>query len=185
MVGHNNARVRVPLVAVLALLSIIVAGCGGATRVDPTASSSSASAAADAPVLTTASGPLGTYLVDGSGRSVYMYDADPEGGSECYQACTSAWPPLPGNTTAGSGVDAKDLTNSSRTDGINQAVYNEHSLYYYSKDTAAGETSGQGFVLTGGGIFYLLGPDGTPIKTAAAGSSGAASSATATSSSGG
>jgi predicted lipoprotein with Yx(FWY)xxD motif len=185
MVGEKNVRVRVRFVGLLAILAVLVAGCGGATRVDPTASASSASAAADAPVLTTTSGPLGTYLVDGSGRAVYLYDADPEGGSECYQACTSAWPPVPGNATAGSGLDAKDLTSSARTDGINQAVYNEHSLYYYSKDTAAGETSGQGFVLTGGGIFYLLGPDGTPIETAAAGSSGAASSAPATSSSGG
>jgi predicted lipoprotein with Yx(FWY)xxD motif len=183
MVGEKNARVQ--LAGVLAVLAIFVAGCGGATRVDPTASASSASAAADAPELTTTTGPLGTDLVDGTGRAVYMYDADPEGGSECYQACTSAWPPLPGNATAGSGLDAKDLTSSARTDGTNQAVYDQHSLYYYSKDTAAGQTNGQGLVLTGGGIFYLLAPDGTPITTGAAGSSGASTSAAATASSGG
>jgi len=183
MVGEKSVRVR--LAGALAVLAIFAAGCGGATRVDPTASASSASAAADAPVLTTTTGPLGTYLVDGTGRAVYMYDADPEGGSECYQACISAWPPLPGNATAGSGLDAQDLTSSARTDGTNQAVYDQHSLYYYSKDTAAGQTTGQGVVLTGGGIFYLLDPDGTPITTGAAGSSGASSSAAATASSGG
>jgi len=185
MVGDKNVRVRVRLAGLLALVAVMAAGCGGATRVDPTASASSASAAADAPVLTTTTDPLGTYLVDGTGRSVYMYDADPEGGSECYQGCTSAWPPLPGTATAGSGVDSKDLTSSTRTDGVLQAVYDQHSLYYYSQDTAAGETKGQGFVLTGGGIFYLLGPDGTPITTTATGSSGAASSTAATATSGG
>ena len=174
MVGDNKVHVRVRFAVVLAALAIIVAGCGGATRVDPTVASASASAAADAPVLTTTTGPLGTYLVDGTGRAIYLYDADPEGGSECYDACATAWPPLPGTATAGSGVDSKNLTSSTRTDGIVQAVYDQHSLYYYSKDTAAGETSGQGFVLTGGGIFYLVAPDGTAIKTAPTGSSGAA-----------
>jgi predicted lipoprotein with Yx(FWY)xxD motif len=182
MVGDNRVSIR--LTAVLAVLAITTAACGGATKVDPTASSASAAAAASAPVLTTTSGPLGTYLVDGTGRALYLYDADPEGGSECYQACATAWPPLPGTATAGSGVTAKDLSSSTRTDGIVQAVYDQHSLYYYSKDTAAGETSGQGFVLTGGGIFYLVAPAGTPITTGT-GASGAASSAAATSSSGG
>ncbi|MET0864769.1 MAG: hypothetical protein ABWZ98_10580 [Nakamurella sp.] len=184
MLGDKNVRVRVRLAGVLAVLAITTVACGGATRVDPTASASSASAAADAPQLTTTSGPLGTYLVDGTGRAIYLYDADPEGGSECYEACATAWPPVPGSATAGDGITAKDLTSSTRTDNIQQAVYAEHALYYYSKDTAAGETTGQGFVLTGGGIFYLVAPDGTPITTAAAGASGS-SSATATSSSGG
>ena len=182
MVGDKNVRVR--LAGVLAILAIAVTACGGATRVDTTASSSSASAAADAPVVTTTSGPLGTYLVDGTGRALYLYDADPEGGSECYQACATAWPPLAGTATAGNGIDAKDLTSSTRTDGIVQAVYDEHSLYYYSKDTAAGQTTGQGFVIPGGGIFYLVAPGGTEITTGA-GESGGASSGAATSSSAG
>lgn len=183
MVDAKFSRSRVRLAGALAVLAIAAAAYGGATRVDPSASVSSASAAADAPtVTTTSSGPLGTYLVDGTGRALYVYDADPEGGSACYDACAIAWPPLPGSATAGNGITAKDLTSSTRTDGIVQAVYDQHSLYYYSKDTAAGETTGQGFVLTGGGSFYLVAPDGTPITTDAAGSSG---TATTTKSSGG
>lgn len=170
MVGDRKLRSRLTLACLLAVLTMTATACAGADKTDPTASS-----AAPAVVITTATGPFGTYLVNGTGRAVYMYDADPEGGSECYDSCAAQWPPVPA-ATAGSGVTASDLTSSTRSDDTVQAVYDNHALYYYSGDTAAGQTSGQAFDLAGGGIFYLLTPGGSPLSSAPTPSSGAAPS---------
>lgn len=173
MVGARKLRSSLTLTCALLALTV-TAGCGGADKVDPTVSTSSGSGSA-ALEITTASGPLGTYLVDSAGRAVYMYDADPEGGSECYDSCADQWPPVP-QATAGSGIEDRELTSSTRTDDTVQAVYNDHALYYFSDDTSVGQTSGQAFDLAGGGIFYLLDADGSPITTKASGTSGAPAS---------
>lgn len=171
MVGHTKTRSHLTLFCALTVLALTTAACGGADKVDPTPTS----AAAPAVQITTATGALGTYLVDGAGRTVYMYDADPEGGSECYDSCAEQWPPVP-LATAGSGVTAGDITSSTRTDSTVQAVYAEHALYYFSGDTAPGQTSGQAFDLTGGGFFYLVEPNGAPITSAPAAPSGTSTS---------
>src|SRR5258708_11991851 len=37
--------------------------------------------------------PLGQILVDGSGRTLYLFEADRSHKSSCYRACASGWPP--------------------------------------------------------------------------------------------
>ena len=37
---------------------------------------------------------LGKILVDGSGRTLYLFEADKEGSSTCYDRCAQVWPPL-------------------------------------------------------------------------------------------
>jgi predicted lipoprotein with Yx(FWY)xxD motif len=114
----------------------------------------------------TTSGALGVYLVDGDGKTLYMYDPDEAapGTSTCYDACATAWPPLLTNgaaTTTGTAT-AAELSTITRTDGSTQVVYGAYPLYYYAKDTAAGQTTGQAV----GGVWWVIGADGVPIKTA-------------------
>ena len=185
----GDSKSRFTLAAALSALAITLAACGSSS---PTAAGPgpTPSAGSPAPVqISTTTGPLGTYLVDGTGRSLYLYDADPQGGSQCYNACASQWPAVPGPAEAGTDVTARDLTSATRTDGIVQAVYNEHALYYFVDDLEAGQTAGQAYFLTGGGYFYLVAPDGSAIETtgaaSASASSGAVTSSSAVTSSGG
>ena len=114
----------------------------------------------------TASGALGVYLVDGDGKTLYMYDPDAAapGTSTCYDACATAWPPLltSGAATATGTAAADKLSTITRTDGSTQVVYGDYPLYHYAKDTAAGQTTGQSV----GGVWWVVGADGVPIKTA-------------------
>ena len=123
------------------------------------------STAAAAPTVKTTTGALGTYLVNGDGRTLYMFTPDTAGASTCYDNCADAWPPLLGTATAGAGADGSLLSTVARTDGTTQVVYGKYPLYYFDKDTAAGDTKGQGV----GTKWYVVGADGEEITTAAAG----------------
>lgn len=101
---------------------------------------------------------LGSVLVDANGRTLYLYTPDTGGTSTCYGQCATTWPPLTtgGAPVAGSGVDASLLGTTTRTDGSVQVTYAGHPLYYFARDSAAGQTNGEGF----GGIWYAVTPAG-------------------------
>ena len=141
---------------------------GQATTANPSVAStggSSPSAPSGPAVVMTKTGSAGTYLTDGSGKSLYLFAADTGGKSVCTGACAAAWPPLTtkGNPTAGSGATASMLTTITRSDGTTQVVYNGHPLYYYAADTAAGQTNGQGLNQFGG-LWWLVSPAGAAIQ---------------------
>jgi predicted lipoprotein with Yx(FWY)xxD motif len=115
---------------------------------------------------------MGTYLTDGTGRTLYLFAADTAGKSNCSGACASFWPPLKGSATAMSGAQASMLGTITRSDGSKQVSYDGHPLYYFKEDTKAGQTTGQGFD-NFGGKWWLVAPSGQPIT----GSHGASSSA--------
>jgi predicted lipoprotein with Yx(FWY)xxD motif len=118
-------------------------------------------------VVATTTGPLGTYLVDGQGRTLYLFESDANGTSSCTGGCVTTWPPLisTGKPTAGAGADPGKLITITRPDGTKQVVYGTSPLYTYHQDTAAGQTNGQG----SGGKWWVVGVDGKPIKTAGPG----------------
>jgi len=156
--------------------ALLLAGCGSTSptaRSTPTGSDTAASAGAQ---VSTASGSLGVILVDGQGRTLYMFNADPEGTSGCYNACATAWPPLAtaGTPTAAGEADQKELSTSTRTDGTTQVLYAGHPLYTYAQDAAPGLTTGQGLTQQGG-TWWVIGIDGDPINTSAAASATATS----------
>ena len=127
---------------------------------------SSAIAGATGPaVVGTATGALGTFLVDGKGMTLYMYVPDTAGVSTCYDKCAVAWPPqlTTGAPTASGGADKSKLSTTARTDGATQVKYGDWPLYYWVKDTAPGDTTGQGVQ----DVWYVVGVDGQPIKTPA------------------
>jgi predicted lipoprotein with Yx(FWY)xxD motif len=166
----------VRIAAPLAAGALLAAGCSGSTA--PSASGGGG-AAAGSVAVDARTGPDGTYLTDGSGRTLYLFLADKSGASTCSGACATAWPPLTttSKASAGGGVTASDLGTVTRSDGTKQVTYNGHPLYYFARDTSAGRADGQG--LTGfGAAWWIVSPVGMAITMpgagAGAGSSGPA-----------
>jgi predicted lipoprotein with Yx(FWY)xxD motif len=109
-------------------------------------------------------GTFGEALVDGEGRSLYLFTNDTQnsGTSSCEGECLVNWPPLltDGDPVAGEGVDEAMLGTITLPDGTTQVTYNGWPLYYYIDDTAAGDTNGQGV----GGVWFLVTPAGEMIE---------------------
>jgi predicted lipoprotein with Yx(FWY)xxD motif len=103
--------------------------------------------------------PLGSFLVDSLGMTLYIFTNDTPGTSTCYSTCATFWPPLltNGMPVAGAGVTDSLLGTTTRTDGSVQVTYNGWPLYYFSKDKAVGDTMGEGVQ----SIWYVMNPDGT------------------------
>ena len=109
---------------------------------------------------------LGSFLVDDKGMTLYLFTKDTPNTSNCYDKCATAWPPLltTGNASAGEGVDASLLGTTTRTDGSIQVTYNGWPLYYYEKDKAAGDVTGQNV----GDVWFVVSPAGEQVGSEAA-----------------
>ncbi|MFF2246365.1 hypothetical protein ACFVTM_19570 [Arthrobacter sp. NPDC058130] len=161
-------------------LAALLSGCGGgATTTTPTSaapatsaastptesSAASSSAPASAADLTVAESKAGQIVVGGKGLSVYYFTKDTKdsGTSACTGECLVAWPPVTSTTATPTveGVTGKVGTIQT-TDGKMQITINGMPIYYYAKDQAAGDITGQGV----GGVWYLVAPSGEMIKTA-------------------
>jgi len=105
---------------------------------------------------------LGKILADGDGHTLYIYTKDTKDTSNCYDKCEVAWPPLlqTDKPTLGDGADASLLGATQRKDGTMQVTYSGMPLYYFFKDHAAGDVTGQGV----GNVWYVLSPDGKIVK---------------------
>jgi predicted lipoprotein with Yx(FWY)xxD motif len=164
----------------LGIAALLVAGCASkqssSSAATPSAPAASAAPAAGASAagptaqatVATKTGPLGAYLTDASGNTLYLYTPDTSPTSTCYGQCIANWPALltNGAPQAGTGATATLLGTSPRTDGSSQVTYKGHPLYYFKGDKAAGDTSGQGKA----GTWFLVSPAGTQIGAAAASS---------------
>ena len=128
------------------------------------AESPSESAAAGGPTVNLGDTSLGSVLVDGAGKTLYIFtpDAASAGKSVCNGECATAWPPLLGDAapTLGTGLEADDFTTITRDDGATQIAFYGMPLYYFAADAAAGDVKGQGL----NDKWYVVGADGTPIK---------------------
>lgn len=114
-------------------------------------------------VVNATTSPLGSILIDRNGWTVYMYTKDTTNTSQCYDDCAQKWPPLltVGNPVAGPGLNHLLIGTTTRSDGSTQVTYKKYPLYYWYKDTRAGDTLGQGV----GNVWYMVSVTGTPIKT--------------------
>jgi predicted lipoprotein with Yx(FWY)xxD motif len=88
------------------------------------------------------------YLVDPLGFSLYRFDKDSQGKSTCYAECAQNWPPLLASATEvkaglGKAADA-GFALLQRQDGQYQWSYRGHPLYRWVKDSAPGQSSGDG-----------------------------------------
>jgi predicted lipoprotein with Yx(FWY)xxD motif len=167
MTRFRTAVLAAAVLATGSLLSACGSSGGGGSAATP-AAGATAAGSAGALTITTASGPNGTYLTDGSGRALYLWVADKGDRSTCSGACASAWPPLTADgapATAGS-ADASDVSTVARSDGSMQVTYAGHPLYYFAGDSGTA-TSGQGS--NGfGAKWWLVSPSGTAITGTAA-----------------
>lgn len=95
------------------------------------AKSQGPAAAMNPSAVRTNDSPLGTVLVDGSGRTLYLFTADGKNTNsmDCDAACLKLWPPMEGKPKAGGGVDA-GLIGTTDDAGRAQVTYAGHPLYY-------------------------------------------------------
>jgi predicted lipoprotein with Yx(FWY)xxD motif len=101
---------------------------------------------------------LGSILVDGKGRTLYVFDLDSGiDASACGAGCASTWPALKAKKPkAGTGVNASLL----EAGASGHVAFNGHLLYRYAGDSARGDTNGDGI----GGVWHVIGEDGNPIS---------------------
>lgn len=172
----NRARVLTPaalLVLVAAVVALFVATSGGSTK----AAQSAASGASAISVKQTALGPT---LVDGSGRTLYLFEGDRPNVSTLSAAGRGVWPPVTSatNPQASNGAAAASIGTIA---GTRQVTYNGHPLYYFVGDQRPGQTAGQG-LNEFGALWYVLSPNGNAVvsaaKSAPAGGGGSSSAGT-------
>lgn len=118
----------------------------------------SGDAASDATV-STADTDLGEVLTGPDGLTLYLFQPDAQGESTCTGSCEANWPPVPGDVTAGEGVDASLLGTVERADGSVQATYDGWPLYTFVGDAGPGDVNGQGV----SDVWFAVAPDGSPI----------------------
>jgi predicted lipoprotein with Yx(FWY)xxD motif len=150
----------------------LLAGCGdddssvsitGTSEPPETTSArptSTTSAAQGAVSLAVGSTTLGSVVTDGAGRTLYVFENDPPGISNCTGACLTTWPryvPEPGAKPQG--VEPR-LAGTINTDGGQQATLAGRPLYYYVGDRAPGDTNGQGI----GGRWFAIRADGEQVS---------------------
>jgi predicted lipoprotein with Yx(FWY)xxD motif len=80
-------------------------------------------------------------LTDANGMTLYTYDKDTAGVSNCYDKCAVNWPPL---MAAADAAAEGDFTIVDRTDGTKMWAYKGMPLYLWVKDTKPGDTTGDG-----------------------------------------
>ena len=173
---RRSGRLHRPLMALVALaaVGVLAAGCGsngsGSGGMGGYGSSGTAPASGGASSVATVSATstsLGTILVDGSGRTLYLFEKDQSDQSACTGACATAWPvdQTSGTPKAGSGVKASMLGTIKRGDNTTQVTYNQHPLYYYQGDSGAGQQNGQG-VDAFGAKWFVVNPAGGAVTGA-------------------
>ena len=170
---RRSGLLRRPLVALVALaaVGVLAAGCGsngsGSGGVGGYGSSGTTPAsggASSVAMVSATSTNLGMILVDGGGRTLYLFEKDQSNQSACAGACVAAWPVDQSSATpkAGSGVTASMLGTIKRSDGSTQVTYNKHPLYYFQGDSGAGQHNGQG-VDAFGAKWYAVTPAGGAV----------------------
>lgn len=115
-------------------LAALIAGAGSAIAAEP------------AKVAETANGKIYT---DDKGMSLYTFDKDEAGKSNCYDKCAVNWPPF---MAAADAAAEGEWTLVERKDGSKMWAYEGKPLYLYIKDEKAGDTTGDGV----GGAWHLV-----------------------------
>ncbi len=141
----------------------------------PTAAASPSTAAAGGSGLALAemNTSLGTFLTGKNGMTLYFFTKDTPDKSTCTGQCATFWPPLtvPAGTTVTGPADATMAFGTiTDADGSTQVTYNHLPLYYFAKDTKAGDTTGQGVQ----GVWFVASVSGSVSSAAPAGGAGGA-----------
>ena len=176
----NHAR----LPALVLAAGLVLAACGDDSTTGTAAATTAAPTTAGGPVVggqgydygppaddgdsgaatvsVATDGELGDHLVDGDGRTLYLFEKDQGTTTACTGGCPDNWPPLvtAGPPIAADGIDATALSTS--PDGIEpgQVTYHDHLLYLFAGDTQPGDTNGIGIP-----SWYAVAPSGDAIDS--------------------
>jgi predicted lipoprotein with Yx(FWY)xxD motif len=90
-------------------------------------------------------------LTDADGRSLYTFDKDQPGKSECTLLCALAWPPFEAPAGAKASGPWSVVT---RPTGVTQWAYNGSPLYTYHFDSKPGDIHGDGAE----GVWHIAKP---------------------------
>ena len=126
-------------------------------------SSDAAKPAATSSLITTRTTSAGEILIDGRGRTVYLFAQD-TGSPTCAGTCASYWPPVPATPAKRAGGDAAaaDVSSVAAPGGGRQLTYAGHPLYYFVGDRKPGDANGQDLDQFGA-KWYVLDPAGAAV----------------------
>ena len=85
---------------------------------------------------------IGKVLADPNGMTLYTYDKDGPGKSNCNGECAEYWPPM---KAASDAKAVGDLTIVKRDDGTMQWADGGKPLYTFVKDKKPGDVTGENF----------------------------------------
>lgn len=175
--------------ALVAVLLLVLTGCGETTASDPeaedtptadppTAQTSETDAAGpdestepsaspetsdDAPAgttVTTGDSPFGPMLFDEGNQAIYIWELEPSSEPACYDDCARAWPPV---LTEGEPVATGDvrpgLLGTTERRDGSLQVTYNDHPLYFYADEAPGEVKCHN-VATHGGLWWVVQPDG-------------------------
>jgi predicted lipoprotein with Yx(FWY)xxD motif len=100
----------------------------------------------------TADTAKGKALVDAKGMTLYVFDKDAAGKSNCNGPCAQNWPPLAVSADAKASGDWSIVA---RDDGGKMWAYKGKPLYTWKNDKAPGDTTGDGFA---NGLWHIAAP---------------------------
>lgn len=89
-----------------------------------------------------------SVLTDTKGMTLYIFDNDKAGVSNCYDQCAVNWPPLMADAAA---KPEGDFTVVDRKDGTKMWAYKTLPLYFWKNDKKPGDITGDGV----GGVWHL------------------------------
>ena len=110
---------------------------------------------------------MGAVLVNGQGRTLYVFEPDAANKVTCTDGCASIWPPLSigaGQKPSTSGqVKASLVSSDPDPSGGHVVTYAGWPLYLYVADASPGTDNGQALD-SSGGLWYVISPAGKVIK---------------------
>ena len=85
----------------------------------------------------------GGHMRDFAGTTLYTFDQDSAGVSNCNDACAKTWKPYTSGAVS-QGTFPQGISVITRADGSKQFAWQGKPLYYFNEDVNAGDTKGDG-----------------------------------------
>jgi predicted lipoprotein with Yx(FWY)xxD motif len=145
---------------------LTAAGCGSSSKSSSGSATASATPSAGVKISSNTIAKLGPALVDGQGRTLYVFAPDKDKKVTCVSTCAQIWPPafLPsGKQPAAAGSVKQSLLGSDPDPAGGRVItYAGWPLYTYVSDASPGQATGQAVNLNGG-PWYVISPAGKVI----------------------
>ncbi len=106
-------------------------------------------------------------MVNKEGKTLYTFDKDVAGKSNCNGACLTAWPAF---IVANPALAGGDFSIVKRDDGTSQWAFQGKPLYFFAGDAKSGDANGD----NSGGVWHVI--RNAPRKTSAVKDTGYTSS---------